>query len=125
MNIEELREYCLGKQTVTEGFPFGQETLVFKVQNKIFLLTSLDNNPLQFNVKCDPEMAIRLRESYFCVRPGFHMNKTHWNTVRADGSVSDDLLKSWIDHSYNLIVESLPKKERAKFKAPLKGKRGT
>ena len=106
MNIEDLREYCLGKQAVTEGFPFGEETLVFKVQNKIFLLAGLDNSPLQFNVKCDPEMAISLRENYACVRPGFHMNKTHWNTVLVDGGASDNLLKEWIDHSYCLIVQS-------------------
>jgi predicted DNA-binding protein (MmcQ/YjbR family) len=116
MNIEELREYCIGKRGTTEGFPFGEETLVFKVVNKIFLLTSLEENPLQFNVKCNPEMAVSLRDSYSCVRPGYHMNKTHWNTIIIDGSVSDSMLKEWIDHSYNLIVQSLPKKEREKIK---------
>jgi predicted DNA-binding protein (MmcQ/YjbR family) len=115
MNIEELREYCLKKKAVTEGFPFGLDTLVFKVQNKVFLLVGLNNSPLQFNVKCDPEMAISLRETYFCVRGGYHMNKTHWNTVIIDGSVSDSLLREWIDHSYDLIVQSLPKKGREKL----------
>ena len=112
MNIEALREYCLSKKEVTEEFPFGNDTLVFKVKGKIFLLAGLDNNPLQFNVKCDPEKAIELREQYDAVQPGYHMNKKHWNTVTAHGSLSMALLKEMIDHSYDLIVQSLPKKER-------------
>jgi predicted DNA-binding protein (MmcQ/YjbR family) len=110
MNAEELREYCLSKKAITEGFPFGEDTLVFKVGGKLFLLVSLDEKPLQFNVKCNPEKAVELRDSYSCVRPGYHMNKTHWNTILADGSVGDQLLKEWIDHSYELVFRSLPKK---------------
>ncbi|WP_300602036.1 MmcQ/YjbR family DNA-binding protein [Niabella sp.] len=105
MNIEELREYCLQQPSVEEGFPFGPETLVFKVNGKIFLLTGLDNDPLQFNVKCDPEKAEVLREQYACVLPGYHMNKKHWNTIVVDGSVSNRLLKEWITDSYNLVAK--------------------
>jgi len=112
MNIEALREYCLSKNAVTEDFPFGESTLVFRVKNKIFLLVSLDANPLQFNAKCDPEKAIELREAYDAVKPGYHMNKKHWNTVTIDGSVSTGLIKEMIDDSYDLIIQSFPKKLR-------------
>ncbi|MCD2424276.1 MmcQ/YjbR family DNA-binding protein [Niabella pedocola] len=105
MNIEELREYCLQQPFVEEGFPFGPETLVFKVNGKIFLLTGLDHDPLQFNVKCDPEKAEELREQYTSVLPGYHMNKKHWNTIVVDGSVSNRLLKEWITDSYNLVAK--------------------
>lgn len=108
MNIETLRDYCLTKAHVEETFPFGEETLVFKVMDKIFLLTGLDQ-PDRFNVKCDPEKAVSLREEYEEVQPGYHMNKTHWNTVYTNGRLSDQLLKEMIDHSYNLIVKSLSK----------------
>jgi len=109
MNIEELREYCIAKKAVTESFPFDEETLVFKVMNKMFLLTNI-NKDLSMNVKCDPEKAIELREQYSSVIPGWHMNKKHWNTVDIDGSISDQQLKEWIDHSYDLIIASLTKK---------------
>jgi len=105
MNIESLREYCLSKPNVEEGLPFGPDVLVFKVGGKIFLLLSLNDEPLQFNVKCDPEVAIELREEYSCVLPGYHMNKKHWNTIVVDGSVSSKLLKEWIDHSYDLVAK--------------------
>ena len=110
MNIETLRQYCLIKKAVEEGLPFGPGTLVFKVGGKMFLLAALDAVPLQFNAKCEPDNAVLLREQYPCVQPGYHMNKQHWNTVIVDGSVSDKLLRQWIDDSYNLVVESLPKK---------------
>lgn len=103
MNIETIREYCLSKKDVEEGFPFGDDTLVFKVTGKIFLLIGLNNDTLQFNVKCNPEKAIELREQYTCVIPGYHMNKKHWNTILIDGSVSSKLIKEWIDDSYNLV----------------------
>jgi predicted DNA-binding protein (MmcQ/YjbR family) len=93
VNIETLRSYCLKKKGVTEEFPFGPETLVFKVQGKIFLLTSLDGEKFQFNVKCDPEKAIDLRDRYDAVQPGYHMNKKHWNTVVVDGQHSDRFAK--------------------------------
>lgn len=103
MNIESLRTYCLSKPEVEESFPFGPDTMVFKVQEKIFLITGLDNPELQFNVKCDPEKAIEWREEFPCVLPGWHMNKKHWNTIVVDGSVSVNQLKEWIDDSYNLV----------------------
>ena len=104
MNIESLREYCLSKPGVEETLPFGPDTLVFKVNNKVFLLTGLDEAELRFNVKCDPDKALELREGFSCVVPGYHMNKKHWNTVVVDGSVSTQQLKEWIDHSYELVV---------------------
>ncbi len=110
MNIEQLREYCLSKKNTEESFPFGPDTLVFKVGGKVFFLLTLDNEDLRFNVKCEPEKAVDLREQFPCVLPGYHMNKKHWNTIMADGSVPDKLLKEWIDHSYQLIVAGLPKK---------------
>jgi len=112
MNIEDIRLYCLSKVEVTESFPFDNSTLVFKVANKMFLLVGLNNNPLSFNAKCEPEKAIALREEYEAILPGFHMNKQHWNTVIVDDSLPEKLLKSLIDDSYNLIVSSLPKKVR-------------
>jgi predicted DNA-binding protein (MmcQ/YjbR family) len=112
MNIETLREYCLSQKAVTEDFPFGESTLVFRIKNKIFLLVALDADPLQFNAKCDPEKAIELREEYDAVKPGYHMNKKHWNTVVIDGSISTKLIKEMIDDSYDLIVQTLPKKLR-------------
>lgn len=115
MDIELLREYCLSKKGVEEGFPFDNETLVFKVMGKIFLLTGITSQPLRFNVKCDPEKAIELREKYSCVLPGYHMNKQHWNTIICDGTANQRLLKQWIDHSYELIAASLPKKTKAEL----------
>lgn len=114
MNIESLRDYCLSKKQVVETFPFGEDTLVFKVMDKIFLLTGLDQ-PDRFNVKCDPEKAVALREEYEEVQPGYHMNKTHWNTVFINGRLSNSQLKEMIDHSYNLIVKSLPKSKQAQI----------
>ena len=109
MNIEDLRDYCIQKPGATESFPFGEDTLVFKVGGKIFLLTGLENGN-RFNVKCDPELAIELRERYTEVQPGYHMNKKMWNTVFMDGSLSKKQLLEMVDHSYELIVKSLPKK---------------
>ena len=110
MDIETLREYCLAKKEVEEGFPFGETTLVFKVKGKIFLLASLDAPVLQFNVKCDPEQAIEWREQYASVIPGYHMNKKLWNTVIMDGSIGNKVVRQMIDDSYRLVVLSLPKK---------------
>jgi len=115
MNIESLRDYCLSLPGTTEGFPFGEQTLVFKVREKVFLLTPLDSAQVQFNAKCDPVKAQELRELHDCVLPGYHMNKKHWNTVRADGSVSDDTLKSWVKDSYDLVVVSLAAKVRTEL----------
>jgi len=120
MDIETLREYCIGKENVEECFPFDETTLVFKVGGKMFLLVDIDSRPLSFNVKCDPQKAVELREKYSCVEPGWHMNKSHWNTITANGSVNQNLLFNWIDHSYELIVASLPKKIQAGFKRAVK-----
>jgi len=103
MNIEILREYVIQKPFVTEGFPFGDSVIVFKVNSKVFLLVSLDASPLQFNVKCDPEKALELREEYpGSVLPGFHMNKKHWNTVIVDGTLSKKQIFEMVDESYRL-----------------------
>lgn len=110
MNIETLRDYCLSKPGAEETLPFGPDTLVYKVGGKVFLLVGLDAEDLRFNVKCDPDKAIELRDEYPCVLPGFHMNKKHWNTIVVDGSVSNALLKEWIDHSYNLVAPKSKKK---------------
>ena len=115
MNVEEIREYCLLKDEVEEGFPFDQSTLVFKVCGKMFLLMDINSNPVEFNVKCEPDKAIELREKYRCVQPGFHMNKSHWNTVTCDGSAPKKLIFNWIDDSYHLIIAGLPKKLRDKM----------
>lgn len=112
MNLEELREYCLSKKGVEETLPFGPDTLVYKVMGKVFLLTGFEYNPIQFNVKANPEKAIELREQYPCVLPGYHMNKKHWNTVVADGSASDKLLEQWITDSYNLVADGLTRKQK-------------
>ncbi|MBL7700784.1 MAG: MmcQ/YjbR family DNA-binding protein [Ferruginibacter sp.] len=105
MNIETIREYILQKPSVTEDFPFGEDTLVFKVNEKIFLLAALDATPLQFNVKCDPDKVIELREEYpESVLPGYHMNKKHWNTIIVDGRLSAKQLKQMIDDSYQLVA---------------------
>jgi predicted DNA-binding protein (MmcQ/YjbR family) len=112
MDIESLREYCLGKKGVKEEFPFGDSTLVFKVGGKIFLLAGLDYSPLQFNVKLDPEHAVELREQYESIQPGYHMNKKHWSSVIIDGSVSEKLLRQLVDESYLLVVNSLSIKLR-------------
>ncbi|MFM2327526.1 MAG: hypothetical protein RIR31_1728 [Bacteroidota bacterium] len=110
MNIEELREYALLKPMVTEGFPFGEDTLVFKVKEKVFLLTGLESNPLRFNIKCDPDKAIELREEFpESILPGFHMNKKHWNTIVVDGAVPKKLLKEMIDDSYDLVAKTKKK----------------
>jgi predicted DNA-binding protein (MmcQ/YjbR family) len=109
MNIEEFRNLCLSKPHSTEELPFGPDTLVFKVAGKMFALCSLDNfNGV--NLKCDPERAIELREHYTGITPGYHMSKIHWNTVATDGSVPDQLIRELTDHSYELVIDSLPKK---------------
>lgn len=113
MHIEQLRDYCLSKRHVTESCPFGPDTLVFKVSGKMFLLTGLNSQPLSFNVKCDPGYAVELRERHpHAVKGAWHMNKRHWNTVTCNGELDDEKLKALIDHSYDLVVAGLPKKDR-------------
>jgi len=110
-NIEDIRTYCLSKKGVTEGLPFGEGVLVFKVMSKVFALISLEGDH-SINLKCDPEQAVTLRESYNFVIPGFHMNKKHWNTILLTEEVSADWVNSWIDHSYELVVKKLKKSEQ-------------
>lgn len=116
MDIEQLRQYCLSKPAAEETLPFGPDTLVYKIGGKVFLLCSLNAEGLRFNVKCDPDLAVEIREQYSAVQPGYHMNKKHWNTIYADGSIPVKQLKEWIDHSYNLVRESLPAKTRLLLK---------
>lgn len=111
MILEEFYEYCLRKPFVTEGFPFDQSTLVLKVGSKMFALTDVDRFE-SVNLKCDPERSVELRESYFGIQPGYHMNKKHWNTVSVNSDVSIVLMKELIYLSYNLVFQSLTKKER-------------
>lgn len=108
MNIEEVRNYCLQKRGVLEDFPFGDSNPVMKVGGKMFALLSLEEPP-SVNLKCDPARAIELREVHPAIIPGYHMNKKHWNTVMLDGSLSKELMRSMIDHSYELIFNSLPR----------------
>lgn len=110
MDLEIFREYCLAKQNVTEGTPFGEDVLVFKVGGKIFALASLDDIPPRVNLKCDPDVALDLRDRYEEVQPGYHMNKKHWNTVELTGTISGVELRGMIDHSYQLVTASLRKK---------------
>ena len=109
MNIEEIREYCLSKADVTESLPFNDTALVFKVAGKMFALLDLSVDGRGLSLKCDPELAIELREQHPEVTPAWHFNKQHWNGVDITGSVHDDLIIEWIDHSYEIVRASLPK----------------
>jgi predicted DNA-binding protein (MmcQ/YjbR family) len=111
MDIEEVRGYCLSKKGAMESFPFDDTTLVVKVGDKIFALLMLEGEA-SINLKCDPSKAIELREIYPSIIPGYHMNKKHWNTVMLDGSLPKDLIISMLDHSYELVFNSLPEKLR-------------
>jgi predicted DNA-binding protein (MmcQ/YjbR family) len=111
MDIEIIRDYCLKKKGVTEGFPFGEGTLVFKVINKLFCLSNLEP-PISINIKCEPEKALELREKYEGVIPGYHMNKKHWNTVEINSDIPGKEVLSWIDDSYNLVVKGLTQKDK-------------
>ena len=110
MDIDFIRDYVLAKEDVEETLPFGPNVLVYKVSGKVFLLLPLDTENIQFNVKCDPDKALELREEFAAVIPGYHMNKKHWNTVIIDGSIPKKLLLEFIDHSYNLVK---PKKKKS------------
>src|SRR5881409_3660650 len=109
MDAVDFREYCLAKPNTTEGMPFGETVVVFKVAGKMFALMSLDEVPVTANLKCDPDRALELRDRYEQVRPGYHMNKKHWNTVEIEGGIPEAELRKMIDHSYDLVVQSLPK----------------
>jgi predicted DNA-binding protein (MmcQ/YjbR family) len=109
MDLESFREYCLTKTNTTEGMPFGETVVVFKVSGKMFALAALDEVPTTANLKCDPDLALELRDRYEQVRPGYHMNKKHWNTVELGTGVPDAEIRKMIDHSYDLVVRGLPK----------------
>ena len=115
MDIESLRQYCLSLKASTEDMPFGPDTLVFRVMGKIYALTSLDVEECRINLKCDPEYALELREQYSDIIPGYHMNKKHWNTVYCDKGLDAALIRKLVQHSYDLIVKSLPKADKETF----------
>ncbi len=117
MNIEDVREYCLSKKGVTEGFPFSDTALVFKVAEKMFALLDLTEDSRGISLKCDPELAIELREQFSDVTPAYHFNKKHWNGISLLGNISDNLIKEWIDHSYTIVVKGLPKSKQAELKS--------
>lgn len=112
MNVEDVRKYCLSKRAVSESTPFDDVTLVFKVAGKMFAIIPLDETELSITLKCDPEKAISLREKYPAVKPGYHTSKKHWNTIAIDGSIDKNLILEWIDHSYEMVVKGLTKKQR-------------
>lgn len=112
MNIEQFTEYCLSKPGTSDSFPFGGDTLVIKVGPKVFALCGLDALPFKVNLKCDHDWAVELRERHEEIIPGYHMNKKHWNTVNMEGDLEIALIKKMIDHSYDLVIHSLPKKEK-------------
>jgi predicted DNA-binding protein (MmcQ/YjbR family) len=112
MNADELRGWCLQQAGAFEDFPFGPEHSVFKVAGKMFALSALDREPLEVSVKCEPELAVELRNSYPAIRPGYHLNKRHWNTVTLDDSLPDQFVRDLIEDSYDLVVSALPKRVR-------------
>ena len=116
VSLKSLRRYCAGKPGCTEDTPFGPETLVFKVKGKIFGIVGLDESPLRLNLKCDPELAVILRNSYDAVTAGYHMNKQHWNTVTLDGSIPRPTVLALIDESYKLVVQRLSEKLRRELR---------
>lgn len=117
MNIEEIRTYCLEKKGVSESFPFDESVLAFKVLDKMFALVNIDKRPWALNLKCDPEKAIEYREHYEEIQPGYHMSKKHWNTVNFEGRLENTLLKHLINHSYELVVSKMTKKQKEQLKS--------
>ncbi len=115
MEPDTLRNYLAGKKGVAEEFPFGPKAMVFKVMGKMFALVSWTETPMRMNLKCDPDLALCLREMYEAVLPGYHMNKKHWNTVVLDNTIPDDEVFSMIDDSYVLVVKKLRKADRDKY----------
>ena len=111
MDVESYRDYCIQKEGVTESFPFGGDTLVFKVYGKMFALAGIDDFQL-INLKNEPETSVKLREEYHGITPGYHMNKTHWNSVNPQSDVPDSVIRKLIDTSYNLVLNSIPKSKR-------------
>lgn len=116
-HIEDIESFCLQLPGVSFDFPFGEETMVFRVMGKIFLLTGIYNVPLSLNLKAEPEQAVEWREQYNAVKPGYHMNKKHWNTVTLDGSLSSELTRAMILHSYERVKSGLTKKQKEELAA--------
>ncbi len=116
MNIEEIREYCIAKPGATESFPFNDTALVFKVAGKMFALLDLSEDGRGITLKCDPELAVELREQYSEIKPAWHFNKEHWNGVSIQGGLGNRHLKEMIDHSYDLVASALPKKSKEELK---------
>ena len=115
MNARALRECCLDKPGAVEDFPFSPGMSVFKVGGKVFAISGLERTPLEVSLKCEPELAVSLRESYEAIRPGYHLNKRHWNTVTLDGSLPDKLVRDLVEDSYDLVVSGLPKRVQAEL----------
>jgi predicted DNA-binding protein (MmcQ/YjbR family) len=112
MDATELRAWCLRQPGAIEEFPFGPEHSVFKVAGKMFALSTLDRTPLEVSAKCEPELAVQLRATYSSIRPGYHLNKRHWNTITLDGDLADQVVRDLIEDSYDLVVSALPKRVR-------------
>jgi predicted DNA-binding protein (MmcQ/YjbR family) len=112
VDAAKLREWCLQQTGAIEDFPFGPEHSVFKVAGKMFALSALDRVPLEVSVKCEPELAVELRNSYPAIRPGYHLNKRHWNTITLNGTLPDPFVRDLIEDSYDLVVSALPKHVR-------------
>ncbi len=112
MDAAALRSWCVQHTGAVEDFPFGPEHSVFKVAGKMFALSALDRTPLEVSVKCEPDLAVALRDTYAAIRPGYHLNKRHWNTITLDGSLPDALVRDLIEDSYDLVVSGLPKRVR-------------
>lgn len=117
MDACELRRWCLAQGGAVEDFPFGREHSVFKVGGKMFAISALERAPLAVSVKCEPELALQLRTAYAAIRPGYHLNKRHWNTITLDGSLPDQLVRDLIEDSYDLVVSVLPKRAREQLGA--------
>jgi predicted DNA-binding protein (MmcQ/YjbR family) len=115
VDAAELRRWCLAQTGAVEDFPFGPGHSVFKVAGKMFALSALDRTPLEVSVKCEPELALQLRGTYAAIRPGYHLNKRHWNTVTLDGSLPDALIRDLVEDSYDLVVSALPKRTRTRL----------
>ena len=112
MNIEQIRKYLLSKSETTEELPFGPDALVFKVAGKMYALIAWEENPIFISMKCDPDRAIGLRNEYPAIKPAYHFNKTHWNMIYIDGTLTDDQIFELIDHSYDLVVKKLKRVDR-------------
>lgn len=112
LSVESLREHCRSKPGSQETFPFDMRTLVFKVAGKMYALCGIDGDPFELSLKCDPDEAEALRSLYPAVKPGYHLNKRHWNTVTLDGTVDDELVLEWLDGSYERVVAGLTKRDR-------------